>query len=69
MPAVPRQVLGVLLLIGGMFWFLPVLGIWMIPLGLVILSVDFQWARKGHLSVQVWLRKRRDRNNQNNSLN
>ena len=62
MPALPRQILGVLLLIGGMFWFLPVLGLWMIPLGLVILSVDFQWARKGHLSIQVWLRKRRGRN-------
>ncbi len=62
MPALPRQILGVLLLIGGMFWFLPVLGLWMIPLGLVILSVDFQWARKGHLSIQIWLRKRRDRN-------
>ncbi len=63
MPALLRQIFGVLLLIGGIFWFLPVLGIWMIPLGLVILSMDFQWARKGHLSIQVWLRKRRDRNN------
>ena len=67
MPALLRQIFGVLLLTGGMFWFLPVLGIWMIPLGLVILSVDFHWARKGHLSIQIWLRKRRDRNNQSNS--
>ncbi len=63
MPALPRQIFGMLLLIGGMFWFLPVLGLWMIPLGLVVLSVDFQWARKWHLSIQVWLRKRRGRNN------
>ncbi|WP_423905817.1 PGPGW domain-containing protein [Candidatus Spongiihabitans sp.] len=59
MPSLPRQILGILLLLGGLFWFLPILGLWMIPLGLLILSIDFQWARRGYLSIISWLRKRR----------
>ena len=62
MPTVPRLVLGVLLLIGGLLGALPVLGFWMIPLGLLVLSVDFRWARKGYLSMISWLRKWWDRN-------
>lgn len=50
---------GLLLLLGGTLWFLPILGLWMIPLGLLVLSVDFPWARRGYLSIIVWLRKRR----------
>jgi len=32
-----RVTVGTLFLIGGVLWFLPVLGLWMIPIGLVIL--------------------------------
>ncbi|MEL6747130.1 MAG: hypothetical protein AAFO79_04855 [Pseudomonadota bacterium] len=35
-----RTIVGVLLIIGGVFGFLPVVGFWMIPLGLMVLSVD-----------------------------
>lgn len=35
-----RIPLGVLLVIGGLLSFLPVLGIWMLPLGLLLLAVD-----------------------------
>ena len=38
--------LGFLLLIGGFLWFLPLLGAWMLPLGLLVLSVDFAIARR-----------------------
>jgi len=38
--------LGVLLIIGGILGFLPVLGFWMIPLGLIILSQDFASVRR-----------------------
>jgi len=55
-----RWVLGVLLIVGGILGFLPVLGFWMIPLGLLVLAPDFRWARRGYLSVIMWLRKRRD---------
>ncbi|MGI9316320.1 MAG: PGPGW domain-containing protein [bacterium] len=68
MSFVLRILIGVLLLIGGLLGALPVLGFWMIPLGLLVLSIDFRWARKGYLSIIVWLRKiRHRRNNKNGS--
>jgi hypothetical protein len=41
-----RAVMGVALVIGGLFSFLPVLGIWMVLLGLMILSIDFPPVRR-----------------------
>lgn len=45
-----RIALGVLLIIGGVLGFLPILGFWMIPLGLLVLSHDLpgvrRWRRK-----------------------
>lgn len=41
-----RPPIGVLLVILGVFGFLPVLGFWMIPLGLGVLAVDFPWAQR-----------------------
>lgn len=35
-----RIPLAILLILGGVFSFLPVLGIWMLPLGLLVLAVD-----------------------------
>ena len=35
-----RIPLAILLILGGIFSFLPVLGIWMLPLGLLVLAVD-----------------------------
>lgn len=35
-----RVPLGVILVLGGIFSFLPVLGIWMLPLGLLMLAID-----------------------------
>lgn len=47
-PAHPvlRIGLGILLIFGGIFSFLPVLGVWMLPLGLIILSIDFAGVRR-----------------------
>jgi purine-cytosine permease-like protein len=50
-----RIVLGVLLVVLGFFGFLPVLGFWMIPVGLIILSVDFSWVRRKRRVFSVWL--------------
>jgi hypothetical protein len=61
MSSAVRVTVGVLLLIGGLLGALPVLGFWMIPLGLLVLSIDFQWARKGYLSIILWLRKNKQR--------
>lgn len=35
-----RFVIGLLLIIGGILSFLPVLGIWMLPLGVAVASLD-----------------------------
>jgi len=37
---VARLPLGVLMVLGGIFSFLPVLGLWMLPFGLLLLAVD-----------------------------
>ena len=57
-----RHTLGVLLIIGGLLGFLPVLGYWMLPLGLALLAVDFPIARRFNRNLLVWwgrLRQRR----------
>lgn len=47
-----RLVLGVLLICGGVLGFLPVLGFWMIPLGIAVAAADV-------LPIWRWLRGRR----------
>ena len=42
---VVRIPIGVLLILGGIFSFLPILGIWMLPLGLLLLALDFAFLR------------------------
>ena len=56
-----RWVIGLSLIVGGILWILPVLGLWMIPLGLLVLAPDFKWARRGYLSIMVRLRRLRDK--------
>ena len=64
-----RFPLALLLIVGGVFSFLPVLGIWMLPLGLLLLAVDLpilrgpisalviRARRKARLLSQRWKRK------------
>ena len=54
-----RFILGWSMVIGGIFGFLPVLGFWMIPLGLLILSADYAFARRWRRKVQIWMGRRR----------
>ena len=35
-----RTLLGALLILGGFFGFMPVLGFWMIPLGVAVIAID-----------------------------
>ena len=49
-----RIALGVALIVGGMLGFLPVLGFWMIPLGVVVLSIDVPWVRRRRRRFSVW---------------
>jgi len=57
-----RIAIGVLLVLFGILGFLPVLGFWMIPLGLLVLSHDFAWPRRQRRRLAVWWEKRRRRN-------
>ena len=40
-----RIPLAILLVLGGIFSFLPILGIWMLPLGLLLLALDLAFLR------------------------
>lgn len=44
-----------LLVVGGVFSFLPVLGVWMIPLGLVLLAQDVPFLRPPLARVIGWI--------------
>ena len=54
--------IGVLLVVGGLAGFLPILGFWMVPLGLIVLSVDIPAVRRFRRKAEVmWGRWRRER--------
>ena len=54
-----RLPLGVLLILGGFVGFLPVLGFWMVPLGLLVLSYEFAMVRRHRRRFVVWWERRR----------
>ena len=58
-----RMIVGVVLIILGFFGFLPILGFWMIPLGIAVLAFDFEFARAILRKIRdslTWLRLRLD---------
>lgn len=58
-----RKSIGVLLVAGGLLGFLPVLGYWMLPLGLALLAIDFPLARRLNRRLLVWWERKRRRFN------
>ncbi len=62
-----RVPVGILLIFGGLLSFLPVLGIWMLPLGLVLLAYDVPFLKAptgralvwGERRLKEWKRRRR----------
>ena len=57
-PHVARTALGIPLMIGGVFSFLPILGLWMLPAGAALVALDFPGPRRRLLR---WLdRKERE---------
>ncbi len=56
-----RVSIGVVLVIGGCLGFLPILGFWMIPLGLIVLSYEFATVRRWRRRGEVWWGTRRGR--------
>ncbi len=57
-----RILIGLALIVGGVLGFLPVLGFWMIPLGVLILSYDLplvrRWRRQWQVKYSRWRQRR-----------
>ncbi len=49
-----RISLGMALMVGGVLGFLPILGFWMLPLGLLLLSIEFHPVRRFRRRLEVW---------------
>ncbi len=47
-----RTLVGLLFVVGGIFGFLPILGFWMIPVGFLIIAMEFPRFRK---PIRGWL--------------
>ncbi|MEQ8265887.1 MAG: hypothetical protein RH982_01705 [Parvibaculum sp.] len=62
-PPILRIGVGTLLILGGTVGFLPVLGFWMLPLGVLVLSVDLHPVRRMRRRIEVWWGRRRQRRN------
>jgi hypothetical protein len=54
-----RLILGIGLCLGGVLGFLPILGFWMLPLGIMILSIEFHPVRRFRRRVELWCGRRR----------
>ena len=57
-----RKVVGFSLIVAGVLGaVLPVLGVWMIPLGLGLLALDYAWASRGFDKATAWFNRHRPR--------
>jgi purine-cytosine permease-like protein len=60
-----RVVLGAALIAGGLLGFLPFLGFWMVPLGILVLSIDFalmrRWRRKASVALANGLGRKQEK--------
>jgi hypothetical protein len=54
-----RVPLGIALIGGGLVGFLPVLGFWMVPLGLILLAQDFPPVERGIYRLINWTAMKR----------
>jgi hypothetical protein len=50
-----RWPLGIALIVGGIFGFLPILGFWMAPLGALLIGEDIPPVRRATLRLLAWL--------------
>jgi hypothetical protein len=53
-----RIPVALLLILGGILAFLPVLGVWMIPLGLLFLAQDVPFLQRPMLQAFAWLERK-----------
>ena len=49
-----RVIVAIMLVLGGIFSFLPVLGLWMLPLGLLLISQDVPFLQKPLVATLAW---------------
>jgi hypothetical protein len=53
-----RLPLGILCIVASFFWFLPVLGLWFLPLGLLLIAQDVPFLRRPVGRLMLWLEDR-----------
>lgn len=53
-----RIIAGVLLVLFGLVGFLPVLGFWMVPLGLLLLAQDLAFLRRPTVNAIYWVERK-----------
>ena len=53
-----RIPLAILLVVGGVFSFLPVLGLWMLPLGLLLIAQDVPLLQKPLAGMLGWIERK-----------
>src|SRR5882724_2689909 len=53
-----RIPLAILLIVGGIFSFLPVLGLWMLPLGLLLFAQDVPMLQKPLAQLLGWVERK-----------
>lgn len=53
-----RIPIGLMLVVGGLLALLPVFGLWMIPLGLLLLALDLPFLRLPMRRAIVWAKRR-----------
>jgi len=56
-----RLAVAVLFILGGVFSFLPVLGIWMLPLGLLLIAQDVHFLQKPLVTSLSWTERQWER--------
>ena len=60
---VGRIAIGTGLITGGTLGFLPILGFWMLPLGIIVLSLDLHFVRRRRRRATIWWQRRRQKPN------
>jgi hypothetical protein len=53
-----RIPLAILLVVGGVFSFLPILGLWMLPLGLLLIAQDVPFLQKPLAQMLGWFERK-----------
>lgn len=57
-PVGVRSVIGVFLMVAGVFGFLPIIGFWMFPIGLAFVALDIPWTRQ---HIHDWMERLEER--------